>query len=55
MCDAFICMEDQGKWTRRLLAAAKRKLEFGYKGLDNYEEVAGGQKNESTSNSGTNA
>jgi len=48
MCDAFICEEDQSKWTRRILAAAKRKLEFGYKGLHNYEELAlEGLKNES--------
>lgn len=40
LCDAWICEDDAGKWGRRLLAAAKRKLEFGYKGLPNYEEVA---------------
>lgn len=55
MCDAWICSEDQNKWTRRLLAAAKRKLESGYTGLQNYEEIAGGQKNESSSTTGTDA
>lgn len=43
MCDAWICLDDQSKWTRRLLAAAKRKLEPGYRGLPNYEDVAKGQ------------
>jgi hypothetical protein len=52
MCDAWICTEDQSKWGRRLLAAAKRKLEGDYKGLPNYEEVVqGGTKNESPANS----
>lgn len=56
LCDAWICQEDQSKWGRRLLAAAKRKLESGYKGIPNYEEVAqGGQNNESSTNFGADA
>lgn len=56
MCDAFICEQDQSNWPRRLLAAAKRKLEFGYKGLPNYEELAQReQKNESPTDTRTNA
>jgi hypothetical protein len=38
LCDAWICAEDQFKWGRRLLAAAKRKAEFGFKGDPNYTE-----------------
>lgn len=50
MCDAFICEQDQSRWGRRLLAAAKRKLEVGYMGLPNYEELAQeGLKHESSS------
>lgn len=41
MCDAWICDEDLDRWDRRIKAALKRKLEFGYKGLSNYEEVIG--------------
>lgn len=56
MCDARICEADQSKWGRRLLAAAKRKLEPGYQGLPNYEELANeGLKNESSTNSGKHA
>lgn len=40
MCDAWICEADNNKWGRRIKAAIKRKLEPGYKGLPNYEEVA---------------
>ena len=42
MCDAWICGPDNTRWDRRLRAAIKRKLEPGYKGLSNYEEVAKG-------------
>ena len=38
MCDAWICSEDQPKWGRRLLAAAKRKLEPGFAGQNDYVE-----------------
>lgn len=56
MCDAFICDQDVSKWGRRLLAAAKHKFEPGYKGLENYEELAQeGLKNESSANSGEHA
>ena len=44
LCDAWICSEDSGKWGRRILAAAKRKLEHGYRGVPNYEEIAMGNK-----------
>jgi len=40
LCDAWICQEDQSRWDRRLRAAVKRKLEPGYRGLPNYEEIA---------------
>lgn len=40
MCDAWICAVDGNQWNRRLRAAIKRKLEPGYKGLENYEDVA---------------
>ena len=36
LCDAWICTSDQSKWSRRLLAASKRKLEPGYKGQKDY-------------------
>jgi len=39
MCDAWICMEDSNRWDRRIRAALKRKLEPGYGGLPNYEEI----------------
>lgn len=32
LCDAWICENDLNKYTRRALAAIKRKLEPGYKG-----------------------
>jgi hypothetical protein len=48
MCDAWICMEDQNRWDRRLKAALKRKLEPGYVGLPNYEEVATNEQHTST-------
>lgn len=38
-CDAWICSEDLNRWDRRLHAAIKRKLERGYKGVSNYEEI----------------
>lgn len=40
LCDAWICDDDQHKWGRRFKAAALRKLEPGYAGINNYEEVA---------------
>lgn len=40
MCDAWICQYDLNKWGRRIKAAIKRKLEPGYKGLDNYVDIA---------------
>ena len=43
LCDAWVCDEDQSKWGRRLLAAAKRKLEFGYRGQNDYVEQAQAQ------------
>jgi len=56
MCDAWLCEQDVSKWGRRLLAAAKRKLEVGYMGLPNYEELAQeGLKNESSTNTGKHA
>lgn len=36
ICDAWICQPDQNNWVRRLQAAAKRKLEFGYRGDPDY-------------------
>jgi hypothetical protein len=42
LCDAWICEQDTSRWGRRLLAAAKRKLEPAYKGLPNYVELAEG-------------
>lgn len=39
LCDAWICEADQNRWDRRIKAAIKRKLEPGYKGVANYEEV----------------
>jgi len=39
LCDAWICEKDNNDWPRRLRAAVKRKLEPGYQGLANYEEV----------------
>lgn len=39
LCDAWICTEDKDNWPRRIKAALKRKLEPGYKGLPNYEEI----------------
>ena len=54
LCDAWICDQDQPQWGRRILAAAKRKMEFGYSGLLNYEEIAKGEKaNESHTDSRT--
>lgn len=38
LCDAWICSEDANRWGRRLKAAAKRKLEFGFKGDPLYTE-----------------
>lgn len=40
MCDAWICEADQNRWDRRIKSAVKRKLEPGYKGVSNYEELA---------------
>lgn len=40
MCDAWICQEDMNRWSRRIKAALKRKLEPGYRGTPNYEELA---------------
>lgn len=40
LCDAWICEQDANRWDRRLFAAAKRKLESDYRGLQNYEELA---------------
>jgi len=40
LCDAWICVADNNRWDRRLRAAIKRKLEPGYSGLQNYEDVA---------------
>ena len=52
LCDAWICQKDESNWIRRLKAAAKRKLEYSYRGLPNYEEVAlGGQASERETNS----
>jgi len=55
LCDAFICKECEPRWDRRIRAAIKRKLEPGYKGILNYEEIAGGQNNESSTNPRTDA
>jgi hypothetical protein len=38
LCDAFICEADQSNWARRLLAAAKRRLEPDYFGQPDYVE-----------------
>lgn len=46
LCDAFICEQDKSRWDRRLRAAAKRKLEFGYKGIDNYEQLIREERND---------
>jgi hypothetical protein len=46
LCDAWICAADNNRWDRRLRAAIKRKLEPGYKGLQNYEEVVVQNKGE---------
>lgn len=43
LCDAWICTQDRAKWGRRLLAAAKRKLEPGYHGVPNYEDLVQNQ------------
>lgn len=40
LCDAWICEKDSNNWVRRIKAALKRKLEIGYQGLPNYEEIA---------------
>jgi len=40
MCDAWICVDDISKWARRIKAAMKRKLEVGYQGASNYEEIS---------------
>jgi hypothetical protein len=55
LCDAWICPEDQSKWGRRLLAAAKRKMEPGFKGIHNYEELVQGGHNDAPTDFGTNA
>ena len=55
LCDAFICEKDSSNWGRRLLAAAKRKLEGGYRGVNNYEEMLKGEHNDTPTNTGTNA
>ena len=39
MCDAWICEKCSSDWIRRIKAALKRKLEPGYRGIPNYEEV----------------
>lgn len=39
LCDAWICSEDANNWSRRIQAAIKRKLEPGYTGLPNYQEI----------------
>jgi hypothetical protein len=44
LCDAWICDADLSRWDRRFRAAVKRKLEPGYKGLQEYEKVAKGQQ-----------
>lgn len=38
LCDAWICSGDQYKWGRRLLAAAKRRLEPDFSGQSSYVE-----------------
>lgn len=42
LCDAWICADDLNRWDRRFRAAIKRKLEPGYKGIQEYEKVAKG-------------
>ena len=46
MCDAWICQEDLNRWDRRLRAALKRKLERGYKGISDYNEIISKQVEE---------
>lgn len=43
LCDAWICIDDDIRWDRRLKAAVKRKLEVGYSGLPNYEKTITGE------------
>lgn len=43
LCDAYICDADRNRWDRRIKAALKRKMEAGYSGLHNYEDVALGK------------
>lgn len=38
MCDANICQEDMNKWGRRVKAFFKRKLEPGFRGLEDYDK-----------------
>ena len=38
LCDAWICVACQPRWDRRLLAAAKRKLEPDFFGQKDYVE-----------------
>jgi hypothetical protein len=44
LCDAWICDADLSRWDRRFKAAIKRKLEPGYKGVQEYEQVAKGRQ-----------
>lgn len=44
MCDAWICQDDLNRWDRRIKAAIKRKLEPGYKGLEDYVSVVQNNK-----------
>lgn len=44
LCDAYICGGCKDDWPRRFRAALKRKLEPGYRGLPNYEEVSKGEQ-----------
>jgi len=61
MCDAWICESDVSKWHRRLLAAAKRKLEPGFIGQDDYVDKiqkqldAQGAQNDKTPSNSTNS
>jgi len=59
MCDAWICIDDQPKWSRRLKAASKRILESNFHGQSDYvekmeQQLKSQEKNNELRNTSTN-
>lgn len=40
MCDSWICKDDTWRWDRRVRAFYKRRIEPGFKGMQDYDKKA---------------